>query len=197
MILFLGNLTLPTVLTPSPAPVPSLPSGPQQLLLCKLASPITHLESTLLQVFFLKNLKPFGMNTYEKQGEGWVIMVNHLLETSHPFSSLALPFCVSAASPSSILRTLFRVPYPVNPLLTTLTKTPGVWGYSSHFRTLPSADSKFQGGGALPYLFTSLPRCFLPSSPSPHVARWTDGRRQAIISSQQHWREWQLFQRRK
>jgi hypothetical protein len=36
---------------------------------------------------------------------------------------------------SSILRTLFQVPYPVSPLFATLTKTPGVWGYSSHFGT--------------------------------------------------------------
>ncbi len=122
------NSTPPTILTPSPAPAPSLSSIPRQLLLHKLASPITHLESTLLQVFFLKNLKPFGINTYEKQGEGWVIMVNHLLETSHPLSSSALRLCVSAASPSSILRTHFQVPYPVSPLLATLTKTPGCGG---------------------------------------------------------------------
>src|SRR5713101_1208317 len=51
-------------------PSPSLASGPQVLLLSKLKAPINHAESTLLQVFFLKNLKPFGINTYEKQGEG-------------------------------------------------------------------------------------------------------------------------------
>src|SRR5260370_39559468 len=96
---FLMNSTRPTSLTPPSAPSPSLPGIPRQLLFYKLVPPITHLESTLLQVFFLKNLKPFGINTYEKQGEGWVIMVNHLLETSHPLSSSALRFCVSAASP--------------------------------------------------------------------------------------------------
>src|SRR5260370_3659259 len=51
-------------------PPPSLASGPQALLLSKLKDPINHAESTLLQVFFLKNLKPFGINTFEKQGEG-------------------------------------------------------------------------------------------------------------------------------
>jgi hypothetical protein len=51
-------------------PSPSLASGPQVLLLSKLKAPISHAESTLLQVFFLKNLKPFGINTYEKQGVG-------------------------------------------------------------------------------------------------------------------------------
>src|SRR5260370_9584694 len=57
-------------------------------------------------------------------------MVNHLLQTSHPISSSALSLCGSVADPSSILRTHFQVPYPVNPLLATLTKTAGVWGYS-------------------------------------------------------------------
>src|SRR5260370_30529322 len=60
-------------------------------------------------------------------------MVNHLLQTSPPISSSALSLCGSVADPSSILRTHFQVPYPVNPLLATLTKTPGVWGYSFHF----------------------------------------------------------------
>jgi hypothetical protein len=52
-------------------PSASLPSGPQLLLLYKLRCPINHAESTLPQVFFLENLKPFGINTFEKQGEGW------------------------------------------------------------------------------------------------------------------------------
>src|SRR5260370_39757066 len=51
-------------------PSPSLASGPQVLLLSNLKAPINHAESTLLQVFFLKNLKHFGINTFEKQGEG-------------------------------------------------------------------------------------------------------------------------------
>jgi hypothetical protein len=52
-------------------PSPSLASGPQVLLLSKFKAPLNHAESTLLQVFFLKNLKPFGINTFEKQGGGW------------------------------------------------------------------------------------------------------------------------------
>ncbi len=36
---------------------------------------------------------------------------------------------------ASHLPTLFQVPYPVTPLLATLTKTPGVWGYSSYSGT--------------------------------------------------------------
>ncbi len=66
---------------PSPAPT----SGPQVLLFSKFKAPINHVESTLLQVFFLKNLKPFAITTFRETGEGVVIMVNHLLETSHPF----------------------------------------------------------------------------------------------------------------
>src|SRR6267154_5156345 len=55
-------------------------------------------------------------------------MVNHLLETSPPLSSSAPPLTVPAPHPSSILRTHFQVPYPVSPLLATLTKTPGGCG---------------------------------------------------------------------
>jgi len=52
-----------------PASPPS--SGPKQLLFYKFSYPVTSVKSTLLQVFSLKNLKPSGINTYEKQGEGW------------------------------------------------------------------------------------------------------------------------------
>ncbi len=49
-------------------------------------------------------------------------------------------FCLSP-----ILRTLFQVPYPVSPAFATLTKTPGVWGYSFHFgaRRLPVITHHF------------------------------------------------------
>src|SRR6266478_717111 len=114
-----------------------------------------------------------------KNRGGVVIMVNHLLQTSRPFSSSALRFCVSAPSPSSILRTHFQVPYPVSPLLAILTKTPGVWGYSSHF---------------FPSFITSLLPCPFPFQPSPRLARWTDGRRQGIISCLHHRQGSQLHQ---
>src|SRR5713226_10783704 len=77
--------------------------------------------------------KPFRCNTYKKQGEGVPIMVNQVLETSHPLSSATLRLC----APPSILRTHFQVPYPATPLFATLTKTPGAWGYSSHSGTPP------------------------------------------------------------
>ena len=47
---------------------PSKSSGPTQLLSCKHLTSITHLESTLIQVFILNNLNLFGINTYEKHG---------------------------------------------------------------------------------------------------------------------------------
>jgi hypothetical protein len=62
-------------------------------------------------------------------------MVNQLLETSHPASLSALRLRASARASSSIFRTLFQVPYPVTPLLATLTKTMGGGGHSSHFGT--------------------------------------------------------------
>src|SRR5713101_2448180 len=58
-------------------PSPSLASGPQVLLLSKLKDPINHAESTLLQVFFLKNLKSFGINTFGKQGEGFPLWLTN------------------------------------------------------------------------------------------------------------------------
>ena len=54
----------------SDAPSPSLAPGPQLLLLSKRKAQLNHAESTLLQVFFLKNLKPFAINTFEKHGRG-------------------------------------------------------------------------------------------------------------------------------
>src|SRR2546422_6630521 len=38
-------------------------------------------------------------------------------------------------SPSPIFRTFFQLRHPASPLFAILTKTPGVWGYSSHFGT--------------------------------------------------------------
>src|SRR5260370_37692176 len=50
--------------------IPSKSTHPQVLLFCKIKLSITHLESTLLQVFILKTFIPFRMNTCEKSGEG-------------------------------------------------------------------------------------------------------------------------------
>src|SRR2546425_7544182 len=49
---------------------------PNQLPFYKSRPSRNRLESTLLQVFIPENLKAFGINTYEKQGEGcrlWLI----------------------------------------------------------------------------------------------------------------------------
>src|SRR6267378_8417482 len=55
-----------------------------------------------------------------------------------------------------ILRTLFQVPYPISPLLATLAKTPGVWGYSSHFGTCRRADISTCTRFPIPFPFTLL-----------------------------------------
>ncbi len=52
-------------------------------------------------------------------------------------SILFRPF-FSCATHSSKFRTLFQVPYPLSPLLATLTKTAGVCPNSSHFGTSPA-----------------------------------------------------------
>src|SRR5258707_5041968 len=123
-------------------------------------------------------------------------MVKHLLETSHPLSSSALHFCGPVPEPSPILRTHFQVPYPVSPLLATLTKTPGGCGgilpilvhperlvrrelvplSVQHFTT-----QIFLCVRVLPYLLTSLPPYLLPSFTSLPAARWTGGWRPGVI----------------
>src|SRR5260370_20788250 len=73
-------------------------------------------------------------------GEGVEIMVNQVLGTSQPSFFLlpcSVPRCLVAGQ-SSVFRTLFQVRYSAAPLFATLTKTPGVWGYSSHFGTSPA-----------------------------------------------------------
>jgi hypothetical protein len=78
-------------------PSPSLASGPQVLLLSKFKAPINHVESTLLQVFFLKNLKPFEINTFEKQGEGCQLSLTNCSKKVSPpiFQSHFSAFCFS------------------------------------------------------------------------------------------------------
>ena len=71
-----------TLLASPPDPLLRAPSEslvPQLLLLYKPIPGLRHLESTLLQVFILKNLKLFGITTFEKQGRGYPVMVNQLL----------------------------------------------------------------------------------------------------------------------
>src|SRR5713101_6580781 len=53
--------------------IPSKSTHPQVLLFCKISLSITHLESTLLQVFILKTFILFRMNTYKKPPGGGVL----------------------------------------------------------------------------------------------------------------------------
>src|SRR6266849_1572499 len=102
-------------------PSPSLASGPQVLLLSKLKDPINHAESTLLQVFFLKNLKSFGINTYEKQGEGsplWLTNCSKIVSARKVRWNPSLP--------SSVHSSKFRIPQVLH--LQLLRKLPGCGG---------------------------------------------------------------------
>src|SRR5882724_5680482 len=119
--------------------LPTIALYSKQLLLYNSRPLGTHLKSTLLQVFILRNLKPFGINTYEKHGRGY---------------RLWLTKCSKVVS-SSILRTHFQVPYPATPLFATLTKTAGVCRISSHFGTEhPRRKCESWGGGASSAFFT-------------------------------------------
>src|SRR3989442_15777339 len=59
--------TSAAALSPMTRPSSLRRKGPRTAQLCILS----HLESTLLQVFILKSLISFRINTYKKQGEGW------------------------------------------------------------------------------------------------------------------------------
>src|SRR5260370_28512280 len=102
-------------------PSPSLASGPQVLLLSKLKAPINHAESTLLQVFFLKNLKPFAINTFEKQGEGSPLWLTNCSKKVYVRKVLWNP-----SLPSSVHSSKFRIPQVLH--LQLLRKLPGCGG---------------------------------------------------------------------
>ncbi len=102
----------------------SFPTDPQQLLFYKYQPPITSLESTLLQVFILENLKPFEINTYKKQGEGWSLW---LIKCSKKVSDGKV--CWNLSLPFSVHTSKFRIPQPL--YLPLLRKHPGCGGILS------------------------------------------------------------------
>jgi hypothetical protein len=67
----------------------------------------------------------------------WVVILRSNLRRSRKSSAIRFfgdaPYSHIPRSP--IFRSFFQVPYPPSPLFATLTKTRGVWGYSSHFGT--------------------------------------------------------------
>src|SRR5437879_10706948 len=90
-------------------PSPSLASDPQLLLLSKLKAPINHVESTLLQVLILKQLKvPLESITFEKQGEGsplWLTNCSKKVSTRKVRWNPSLP--------SSVHSSKFLIPQPL------------------------------------------------------------------------------------
>ena len=149
---------------------------------------VTPLESTLVEVFILNTLNPFRMNTCRAKphfAQFWCNISPFRINTCKSVSKQTtlstfrintyektggwgrgIPSNRPIPSPP-ILRRLFQVPYPVSPLLATLTKTPGVSGYSSHSGTHPPSrgvlgmfqPSIVQRANALlsiPILFTLL-----------------------------------------
>src|SRR5258708_11213669 len=87
---------------------------PPQLLSCQHIAPVTSLESTLVEVFILKSLKFFRINTYEKhRREGPIAILRSPLATRHsPLS----PFLAALADFA-----------PVSPVFATHTTTSGVY----------------------------------------------------------------------
>src|SRR5260370_37722557 len=70
---------------------PSKSTHSRRLLFYKIKLCITHLESTLLQVFILKNFILFRMITYKKPPGGWVLIVNQLFVRSNLCGSAPAP----------------------------------------------------------------------------------------------------------
>ncbi len=104
----------------------SLASGPQVLPLSKFKAPRNHAESTLLQVFFLKNLKPFGINTCEKQREGaplWLTSCYEKVSVGKVRWNPSLPSCVHSSEPCRL--ELLCLPLAGPERSRSDTKTPG------------------------------------------------------------------------
>ena len=137
-------------------PLPPQISGSRKLLFYTSDDRRNRLESTLLQVFILGDLKPFEINTYEKLGEGcqlWLTKcykkVSHAAESLSPFSTFTLPFSVlsfhTLAHSFGVFCTFLhpRKTQPVSFQLLphSLHKNTGVYGYSSHSGTLHASSA--------------------------------------------------------
>ena len=93
-------------------------------------------------------LNPYATIFYKNSGGAGPAML----------STFNVPTCKrfnASSGGSPIFRTLFQVPYPASPLFATLTKTPGVWEYSSHSGThlSTSCSNDLQ---PIPFPFTLL-----------------------------------------
>jgi len=97
----------PSIMVARQAVLLTLPKSPrsQKLLLYNKHLSATCLESTLLEVFILKNFILPKMNTFEKTGEGWGVMVNQLFLRSN--STLPQSFHLPYALPCSVSRISF------------------------------------------------------------------------------------------
>src|SRR5258708_896005 len=117
---------------------------------------VTPLESTLVELLILSTLNPFRMNTCRAKphfAQFWCNISPFRINTCKSVSKQTtlstfrintykktggwgrgIPSNRPIPSPP-ILRRLFQVPYPVSPLLATLTKTPGVYTQNPQFGT--------------------------------------------------------------
>jgi len=146
-------------------------SGSQLLLLSILNATVNNAESTLLQVFFLKNLKPFEITTYEKPGEGSPLWLTNCSKRVSARKDRWIP-----SLPSSVPSSKFRIPQVLclparrgGPLLR---KHPAVWGYFSHSGTLRlfSLPPEWSYGISFsPFAFPDV-RTFRPSDTC--ICRW-------------------------
>ena len=150
---------------------PSRSVHPALLPFYNFPAPRTPLESTLLQVFILKNLKSFRMNTYKKTGgRGLLWLTKNLSMRCLPEYS---PLPASSHSPYYMAQ--ITINYPLSPQ--SLTKC-------SSRNSFVLKMMHFDGGGVppcvrrflrlppvalhkSPRLLTSLPSHFITSSSPP------------------------------
>ncbi len=95
--------SLPTASFPRPAHLSPLPSRQQTARLTSLVATLMGHLASVANKRLTPPAKSFRCNTYKKHGGGLVIMVNHLLETSHPSLGAALKFFAL-----TLLRTLLH-----------------------------------------------------------------------------------------
>jgi hypothetical protein len=123
--------------------LPPPASGLRELLLHKYSHPPNRLESTLLQVFIPGNLKPFAINSFEKQGGGSPLWLTKYHKKVSPAADRLL--ARQASLPFSVHTSKFRIPQVLH--LQLLRKHRG-WGVLPILEPLLQCHPGPAGGGS-------------------------------------------------
>jgi hypothetical protein len=133
------------LLTPSKSlGLSQLLSRQQHASASPLAATLTGLPASVANKRLTVGLSPLDAAFTKNTGRG--SDYGHPSVKNKPLSSLPRSVTQHLCASSSIFRTLFQVPYPASPLFAILAKTPGVWGYSSHFGTRALHSTRLSEG---------------------------------------------------